>query len=638
MNQSNLKSTQPAVYLRLSVVVIALSLCSGARFPVNAQSAITVATPDAPKPVGAITGRVIGEGGQPVANARLFASSRRGTRRSNATAISDAEGKFTLNHLEHTAYTITAYAPTYFDAANLELDAGRSNYYRPGDTARIDLVRGGVVTGRVTNASGEPVIATRVNLVRVRDVLGRPVRELNVFSRPLERLTDDLGVYRVYGLLPGTYLVSAGGKLALSFQLASPYDNDAPTYYPSTTRDAATEVVVQAGQEVGAIDIRYRGEPGHAVGGVVVGANKPGAGEGNVSLSIIASGTTAVEGFAFFGPGGDDKFSFSGLGDGEYDLVAERYSSTGGELQAAVLHVSVRGADVTGLRILLTPLASVAGRVVIAPSAYDQLKTATNTIAATPCPSTANAPRAEEIVILALRDAREANRSTGRLEGANTAEGAPDDKGDFTISGMDAGRYRLDVQLPGDDLYLRALAFDRAANAATTATTTKPDAPNAKPKPATTAATAANDPARVGLRLGAGEQLGGLVVNVARGAASLRGRVAPANASEPPLGNLRVYLLPAEPERADDVLRFYDTDARVDGSFNFKHLAPGRYLVVARAMTSTADSAAPTTPPLAWNAPARAALRREAAAANNTLDLAPCQRATDYRLAYTPPK
>src|SRR6185436_6790311 len=131
------------------------------------------------------------------------------------------------------------YVMTDADTSNLNLP---SRYYRLGDTVRIQLVRGGVITGNVTNAAGEPVIGVSVRASIIRDPQGQVPKTNSLYF--MERQTDDRGIYRIFGLMPGTYIVSAGG-LATSqrFQL-SPYESDVPTFAPSSTREGASEVTV----------------------------------------------------------------------------------------------------------------------------------------------------------------------------------------------------------------------------------------------------------------------------------------------------------------------------------------------------------------------------------------------------------
>jgi len=42
------------------------------------------------------------------------------------------------------------------------------------------------------------------------------------------------------------------------------------------------------------------------------------------------------------------------------------------------------------------------------------------------------------------------------------------------------------------------------------------------------------------------------------------------------------YLVPAEREKAEDILRFFAAQVNADGSFALTNLPPGRYLVIAK--------------------------------------------------------
>src|SRR5438270_10766040 len=115
-------------------------------------------------PQGVITGRVIDESGQPIANALINVFSPRG--RSNTS--SDADGRFSTDNLPRSAYTVNANAPGYYDADSLASERGERTYYQPGDAVTIRLNKGGVITGRVTSANGEPLVAVHVDAIRVR--------------------------------------------------------------------------------------------------------------------------------------------------------------------------------------------------------------------------------------------------------------------------------------------------------------------------------------------------------------------------------------------------------------------------------------------------------------------------------------
>ncbi|MCA1555798.1 MAG: hypothetical protein LC747_03815, partial [Acidobacteria bacterium] len=244
---------------------------------------------------------------------------------------------------------------------------------------------------------GDPLVGARVNVLRVRQPDGQLVRDSGPSGFSPQRQTDDRGVYRIYGLRPGAYLVMAGGKSGFSFGQPTAYDADAPTYYPSAGRDTAVEVTVQAAQEMSGIDIRHRREPGRAVSGTISGALSSGQPiSGSIIVSIKHAAGSTSEGFAFLQPGaGDRGFSFEGLSDGDYDILTQAASSAEDNAAAPPRRVSVRGADVTGVKITLAPLGSISGRLVFEPA-----KPAADKNACQP----ARALRPQETVIFARRE------------------------------------------------------------------------------------------------------------------------------------------------------------------------------------------------------------------------------------------
>jgi hypothetical protein len=121
------------------------------------------------------------------------------------------------------------------------------------------------------------------------------------------------------------------------------------------------------------------------------------------------------------------------------------------------------------------------------------------------------------------------------------------------------------------------------------------------------------------------------------GAASIRGRLVADREGASLPDRLRVHLVPAEPNSAEDTLRFIEAEVQSDSSFKLLNVAPGRYWLLARQLPEE-ESKKRLVRPQAWNSAARAGLRREAAASNVSIDLKPCQRVADYQLRYTPPK
>jgi hypothetical protein len=95
---------------------------------------------------------------------------------------------------------------------------------------------------------------------------------------------------------------------------------------------------------------------------------------------------------------------------------------------------------------------------------------------------------------------------------------------------------------------------------------------------------------------------------------------------------LRVHIVPAEKESADDVLRFFETVVGKEGEFSVRHIPPGRYFLLPAEVLY--DESAEHQSAVAWEAAGRAKLRREAEAHNVVIELSKCQRVNDYALRY----
>lgn len=630
-----------AVAALVSALVFTATLLADSRHalaqgtPAEAQpSQSPTPTPDAPNGAAAkaekgaadsLTGRVLGDGGEPLAGVRVMAYLSSASRANvQPLATTDESGNFKIDNLAPGLYNVTASLRGHVADPEVYPPGRPAPRHRPGDSVTIRLVKGGVVTGAVMSGDGEPLVAITVRAVYVRNLEGDTTNAGLSFG---EDQTDDRGVYRIYGLWPGVYvLASAGAETSNAGWpgTPSPYRNESPTYYPSGTRDTASEVTVRAGQETAGIDIRHRGERGRRVTGVVSTAQAGADAGAVVTLTHAASGTQVGTSFAPRPSGAqaanERPFSFEGVADGEYEVQAR---PSGGFLtsSSAPQRVVVSGGDQTGLRLTLTPLASVSGSLVVEPSGEaDRAKADCKETRTTFLPQ-------ESVVTTQHEDILKLTSAIRRA--AMRREATPDTSGAFTLRGLEAGRYRFTLRLADDNWYVRDVQLPSAAAATPatpTAAATRPGAAR-KPNTNTTAAAANSAAPRETVELKAGQQLSGVFVRVAEGAASLGGRVAPReeNAPLPPSSQLRVHLVPAAREQAENTLRYYEATPAPDGTFALKNLAPGRYLLLVRA----ADSEAPTRP-AAWDSATRARLRREAEAANLAVELQQCQRTTGY--------
>ena len=538
-----------------------------------------------PSSKGTITGRVVSDEGAGIPGITVRLTPTGATRLGQVRSTSsDDEGNFRFNDLPAQVYAVETFGGRAFvPAPKSAAERAEPRRMRIGDSVTLTMIRGGVITGRVINSAGEGLIAMPLMAIMVRDADGNPVTSQSSPFTP-RAASDDRGVYRFFGLTPGTYVVLANYGNPYWDSQASLYDNEAPTYYSSSTRDAAIEIQVVSGGEASGIDIRYRGERGHAISGKLVGAKE----SVNVELLHVATQTVIATKYVF-GRGGETGYEFFGVPDGDYELIARE---DGNESAAASSprKVTVRGADVAGLELRLLPLGSIAGRVVIETAQGVCEKPPSTTL--------------EEILVTA-RPEEKPRAEADPVSRPNSSEAAVNSKGEFELRKLTTVRHRLALNLPNEHLYLKSVLL-----------------PTAKP---------ATDLARSGVSLKQGEKLSGVTVTLAEGAASLRGKVTVSKEGVRLPSRVRIHLLPIEPTAADDLLRYAEKIAASDGAFTFTNLAPGKYWLLARTVADNEPVDRPPSP-VAWDNAERLKLRRAAEAAKNEIELKPCQREKDYVL------
>lgn len=535
---------------------------------------------------GIITGRVVNEKGQPLANARVSLRAI-GSMNPGPSIITDHDGRFEISGLERMTYQIAAWASTYAPQPRNPFDTQSSNV-RVGDSVTLVLIKACVITGTVTNQSGEPVVGVRVRarLIRDNDLLPGPYNQV-----PMERTTDDRGVYRIYGLPAGTYVVWAGG--AGMYAGMDPFDADVPTYAPASTRDEAAEIVVRAGEEATNVDIRYRGEPGRIVSGTVTG---PADQQMGIGVELTSAKDTGVQWSSMRGTNTQQGmgFSFLGVDDGDYYITARSFLPSQEWALSPTKRITVKGADVTGIELVTQPLSSVSGRVVLEDSS------------ATECTDKTR-PLFSETLVSAWHKDTKATKELPRFVWSLGAPQAPDAEGNVRLRNLSPGDYRFVTQFSGKYWFLRSISL-----------------PPLKSQPAKPV-----DAARTWTTIKSGDRLSGLTITLAHGAASLRGQIVLAE-GEPLPEKLIAYLVPAEREKADDVLRYFAVAVSADGRIVFDNIAPGRYWILAQ--TTTEDRSPSTKLRLPDSTEIRSALRRAAEAAKTEIEFKPCQNVLDFRL------
>jgi hypothetical protein len=552
---------------------------------------------------GSIGGRVVSESGQPLAHVGVRIIAAGGRAQMNQRNLgTDEEGKFQADDLPSVSYSISPYAPGYVSINK----STEPKFYRIGDNVTYTMTKGGVITGQVKTASGEPVINVSVRAIRIKDAEGKPLRSE---ARRYERMTDDRGIYRLYSMESGTYVIAAGGNNFYTTGYDK-YSEDIPTYYPSSTRDTANEVTVLTGQELSGIDIAYRGEKGHAVSGNI--ANHSGFSPDNVVSVVLANAASGVTEANLFVNlrSGNRSFGFYGIADGEYLIKAQYapFNSEKDSLASAPKRIAVKAGDVTGLELALAPLASISGRLIFEALADEEAKRKCET---------RKSANLEEAIIFIRRDSKGETAPQAFFNQAMQFSG--DEKGEFSLYRFEAGLYRFAANLPSESWYIKSIGF----------------ADRAKANQPLTRNVQLSDVASSGLSVKAGERVNDLTIVLAEGAASVIGKVMAAAEGETLPPNLRVYLVPTERERAGDVLRFAQANVQSDGAFSLTGIAPGKYWMLARIITDEELTGVTTRQPV-WDTEGRNTLRKEAEAANKIIELQMCQRIVDYSWRYAP--
>lgn len=565
---------------------------------------------------GTLGGRVVSEdgSGMPGVTVGLMTYSSERTVSQPTRVLTDEEGNFQFNNLPARSYVVSVFDARGYVQPSRPISEGTSpRFYRLGENVSITLIKGSAITGRVTTATGEPMIGTYVSAIRVRDADGNKVRQQ---ASGRQRMTDDRGIYRIYGLQAGTYIVVANyaGFMSASGQ-GSAYDGEVPTYYPSATRDTAAEVALATSSEVTGVDIRHRGERGHVISGKIIGgADQSGSVNylTQILLTTPATGTVVGNGLASGRNESENGFAIFGVSDGEYEIDASRGSPDGeSSLRSEPRRVTVRGADVAGLELKLAPMGVITGRVVVEPT--------TNA-----CPTKAKNV-AQEIVIRPQRDEKPA-AGTISLSRFFLPITTPNEKGDFKFTALPTGRYRFEANLPTENWFVKSI-LSSGDSSGSASSTSSPKQPATAVKPIANPV-ANNDWGRNGIVLKSGDRLTGATFTIADGAATLRGKAVPAKEGVKRPDRLRIHIVPAEPTAASETLRYYETTVGNDGTFSFANLAPGKYWLLAKAVTGNEPVDFPVLL-TAWDAAERAKLRRQAEAAKNEIELKACQRVKD---------
>lgn len=301
------------------------------------------------------------------------------------------------------------------------------------------LAPGGVITGQVSDHEGRPVIAQRINLMTVAE--NAQIRPFNGGNR-FGYETDDRGVYRIYGLPAGRYLVSVGDDANVGGRPGQVRQVHYPkTYYPDATDQAqAQPVEVQSGGAAESIDIRM-GTPlkTYAVSGRAVDADT-GEPVPSVPISVSLQRGQRGNGPQVNGPAGgsnnnttdgEGKFRITGLLPGKYAVTV---SSTGlgnttpSDFYNDPASFEISSDETTGVEVKVHRGASISGIVLIEGAKDPSL-----------------AARLPQIMITANSRGGQGQGQAGRGASGRQSAAQVSSEGTFRISGLAPGTVRLNM-------------------------------------------------------------------------------------------------------------------------------------------------------------------------------------------------
>jgi Carboxypeptidase regulatory-like domain len=270
----------------------------------------------------------------------------------------DSDGRFEFRGLPAGTHRISASKVGYFER-EIPVPLKQNETL---DDRQWSLEAWGIVAGRVFDEYGDPVQGARMEVLQLRYEAGR--RRL-VPVQALGTATDDHGSYRLFGLRPGQYVVSAevGSTVAVA-----DLPGYARTLFPGTLVAAHAQFVTVGQAEVTGIDFGLVRAPSATVAGRFVNAKDEPTG-GSLQLLPSQHSLTVMGVPAGARIYSDGRFEFPNVAPGEYVIQGYRgrtSNSTEGEFGAA--HVTVTDGDVRGVVVRTSLGSSIRGRIVFEPS------------------------------------------------------------------------------------------------------------------------------------------------------------------------------------------------------------------------------------------------------------------------------
>lgn len=351
-------------------LVLAVTLFVGATGSAQERPGVPAVARDRPAApatgTSKLKGRILTPDGMPLRRAQVSISAAEIQVRRTLTTGSD--GRWEATALPAGRYIVSASKAGY-----VTVQFGQRRPFESGtpipladgqslEQINMALPRGGVITGRILDDAGEPVAQAQVQAQRYQYT---PDGQRRLALSNLAT-SDDLGQFRIYGLNPGDYAVSAGVRTNLAPTDTSPEptatstESLATTYYPGTINQNEAQVVsLGIGQEI-SVQIQLLATRVGRISGVVVNSEgKPVAGAQLVIMSAGDLGFLNLGGVT--GTTADGGFTIMNVPAGDH-IISVRPGRPDASAEFANVPVTV-GADAVNLRIVTGKGTTVSGRI-----------------------------------------------------------------------------------------------------------------------------------------------------------------------------------------------------------------------------------------------------------------------------------
>ena len=406
-------------------------------------------------------------------------------------AVTDQDGNYKITNIAAGSYQLVPSSPAYvLTDTNTR---ARSIIVSEGENVEninFSLLRGGVITGRITDADSRPVIQQQVNLSRVDQAA--PMSGPRVVYSLGAPLTDDRGIYRIYGITPGRYKVSVGrGDDGSAIPSRSNYKE---VFYPDVTESSKASIIeVGEGSETANVDITLgRTIETFSASGRVISENGD-------PIPFLRYGVQRLSGSndqqemvnSFMSTNARGEFTVEALIPGKYTLVVMQEGIS--EMRTDRTTFDVTDSDVSGITVRLIKGASVSGTVVLENDDKQALA------------------KLHRLQIIGYVET-----ATGSGNSSNGSQSPMGPDGSFRLAGLPGGTAYLNIGPFLNMQDLKGFVVSRVERDGVAQPT--------------------------GLAIGEGEQVSGVRVIVDYGTAVLRGRVNIQNGTLPPGARIVVRL------------------------------------------------------------------------------------------------